>query len=126
MGVPQSGDPIDQSLSFNARLSLSIPGLLDYRSRDYSFDLGRFVERDHLGYSVGASLYEYVRSNPTNNTDPYGFYGHGTMSGPLQGAFGLGVAIFVGPAQAYWANETSTEAQNDAEAPRNWDGRRML
>lgn len=34
--------------------------------------LGRWMQRDPLGYVDGGSLYEYVRSNPTQYMDSYG------------------------------------------------------
>lgn len=38
----------------------------------YSPILGRFLQRDPVGYLGGASLYEVAKSNPNRHTDPYG------------------------------------------------------
>ncbi|MDJ0522680.1 MAG: RHS repeat-associated core domain-containing protein [Planctomycetota bacterium] len=47
-------------------------GLEYYRARCYSAGVGRFLQRDPLGLSAGANLYEYVRSSPINWSDPTG------------------------------------------------------
>ena len=43
-----------------------------YRARHYNPQLGRFIQRDPIGYAGGLNLYEYAGSNPTINVDPYG------------------------------------------------------
>ena len=47
-------------------------GLYQYRNRFYHAELGRFVNRDPIGYEGGTSLYEYVGGNPLIRTDPNG------------------------------------------------------
>ena len=47
-------------------------GLYFYRARYYDAGKGRFIQRDPKGYVDGMNLYEYVRSNPVNSTDPDG------------------------------------------------------
>lgn len=47
-------------------------GLYFYKARYYSPLLGRFVQRDPLGFVDGMSLYEYAVSNPINHTDQFG------------------------------------------------------
>ena len=42
------------------------------RARYYHPRLGRFIQRDPIGYVDGVNLYEYTRSNPIAATDPYG------------------------------------------------------
>ncbi len=46
-----------------------------YRNRQYSHLLGRFNQRDPLGYVDDLGLYQYAFSNPTNYTDPLGLCG---------------------------------------------------
>ncbi len=49
-------------------------GLQDNRGRWYSFDIGRFINQDPIGFAAGdANLYRYVGNSPTNRTDPTGF-----------------------------------------------------
>jgi RHS repeat-associated protein len=47
-------------------------GLYYYRNRYYHAQLGRFVGRDPIGYEDGVNLYQFVRSMPTQATDPLG------------------------------------------------------
>lgn len=47
-------------------------GLYLARHRWYSPALGRFLERDPLGYAAGANLVEYVGSSPAMRLDPLG------------------------------------------------------
>jgi hypothetical protein len=41
-------------------------------ARYYHPSMGQFLGRDSLGYSDGHNVYQYVRSSPALNTDPYG------------------------------------------------------
>jgi RHS repeat-associated protein len=43
-----------------------------YRARYFSPRLGRFLQRDPVGYADGMNPYQYVRGNPTNFVDPSG------------------------------------------------------
>ncbi len=48
-------------------------GLMYYKNRYYSVDLGRFVSRDPIGYEGGSlSHYQYVKSNSIQYVDPEG------------------------------------------------------
>jgi RHS repeat-associated protein len=47
-------------------------GLFNFRHRDYSPTLGRWMETDPLGYVDGANRYAYARSDPLMNEDPAG------------------------------------------------------
>ncbi len=42
------------------------------RNREYSPQLGRFLQRDPIRYAAGMNLYQYVNSSPINYVDPYG------------------------------------------------------
>jgi RHS repeat-associated protein len=47
-------------------------GLYDFRSREYSPALGRFLQRDSLGLTISANLYQYALDNPLRYLDPFG------------------------------------------------------
>jgi RHS repeat-associated protein len=50
-------------------------GLLYYKNRYYSASLGRFLQRDPLGYVDSMNLYAYVGDRPTLSVDPSGLCG---------------------------------------------------
>ncbi|MCU7938970.1 MAG: RHS repeat-associated core domain-containing protein [gamma proteobacterium symbiont of Bathyaustriella thionipta] len=47
-------------------------GLTFYRNRYYDPSVGRFTQRDPLGFADGINPYTYVSNSPTNFTDPLG------------------------------------------------------
>jgi RHS repeat-associated protein len=48
-------------------------GLYNFRYRDYSPTLGRWLQQDPIGYAGGTSdLYQMESNNPISRTDPYG------------------------------------------------------
>jgi RHS repeat-associated protein len=47
-------------------------GLYHVRNRSYHPTLGRWEQRDPLGYHDAMNLYEYVKSTPLTATDPFG------------------------------------------------------
>ncbi|MBI1746624.1 MAG: hypothetical protein HYR55_08555 [Acidobacteria bacterium] len=73
-GSERSGTTVGNSYLFTAQRWEAESAVYDYRARQYHPRLGRFMQRDPLGYVAGANLYEYVRSSPTHFTDPYGLY----------------------------------------------------
>jgi RHS repeat-associated protein len=42
------------------------------RNRHYNPNLGRWIQRDPIGYDGGINLYEYINSQPSISTDPLG------------------------------------------------------
>ena len=71
-GSTQSSDPLGQPITYTGRWSDEETGLMYYRARTYSPEIGRFLQRDPLGVGPGPNLYQYVGSRPTCITDPYG------------------------------------------------------
>ena len=47
-------------------------GLYDYKAREYSPGLGRFLQPDPAGLDQGPNLYEYVGDEPVDRFDPFG------------------------------------------------------
>ena len=50
----------------------AISGLDNFRNRDYSPTLGRFIEHDPAGYVQGANLYQAELGAPISHVDPFG------------------------------------------------------
>jgi RHS repeat-associated protein len=68
-------------------------GLYHFPFRTYSPRLGRWLQRDPLGYVDGVNLYAYAGSSPTNLVDPLGFTSllpeaPGSDYDPMLGPFG--------------------------------------
>ncbi len=59
-------------------------GLYHVRFRMYHPTLGRWCQRDPIGYVDGLNVYEYVRSQPRRRQDPQGLY-CGECSPPIIG-----------------------------------------
>ncbi|MCG8430842.1 MAG: RHS repeat-associated core domain-containing protein, partial [Candidatus Omnitrophica bacterium] len=49
-------------------------GLYHYRARSYNPEVGRFMQRDPVGYAAGINQYTYCLNSPTNWVDPSGLY----------------------------------------------------
>lgn len=62
-----------QMFTYTGRIFDIEMGLYDYRARTYDPSLGRFIQKDPIGFAGGdVNLYGYVQNNPTNLTDPFG------------------------------------------------------
>jgi RHS repeat-associated protein len=67
-----SQSAIGNPYMFTARRADDETALYYYRTRYYTFDIGRFLQTDPLGYYDSLNLYQYCWNNSTNWTDPYG------------------------------------------------------
>jgi len=84
-------------------------GLYTVRNRDYSPDLGRWVQRDPMGYADGMSVYQYVRSEPGRFMDPLGLDGS-----TKKAAGGLLLYLIESGVRGYW-DEQSADFLRSAE-----------
>jgi len=63
----------DWNRTFTGQVLDAESGLMLYRNRFYHTGLGRFVQRDPIGYEGGGiSLYRYAENGPTNKNDDFG------------------------------------------------------
>jgi RHS repeat-associated protein len=69
-GAPGSGNL--GRYQYTGQLWLPEVGLYDYKARDYSPTLGRFMQTDPVGYKDGLNWYDYVGDDPINRSDPTG------------------------------------------------------
>ncbi|MFA4842824.1 MAG: RHS repeat-associated core domain-containing protein [Candidatus Omnitrophota bacterium] len=73
-GKPSIASSIGNRFMFTGREYDSETGLYHYRARAYSPTLGRFLQRDPIGYWDSFNLYQYCRDNPVNSIDPLGLW----------------------------------------------------
>ena len=68
--------------AFTGQVLDSESGLMLYRNRFYHTGLGRFVQRDSIGYDAGdSSLYRYCFNEALDSLDPFGYEKHGLTAG---------------------------------------------
>ncbi|MBZ0166400.1 MAG: hypothetical protein K8I00_06290 [Candidatus Omnitrophica bacterium] len=70
--ITSTGSGIDNPYMFTGRRFDEETGIYFYRARQYDPEIGRFLQRDPLGYYDSMNLFEYVGSNPVNWIDPFG------------------------------------------------------
>ncbi|MBZ0165421.1 MAG: hypothetical protein K8I00_01350 [Candidatus Omnitrophica bacterium] len=77
--ITSSGSGVGNPYMFTGRRYDEESGIYYYRRRSYDPEIGRFLQRDPLGYHDSMNLFEYVVSNPINYVDPFGllFFGDG-------------------------------------------------
>jgi RHS repeat-associated protein len=88
-GRPWTTSSVGNPYLFAGREYESDTSLYFNRNRHYSPGLGRFLQRDPLGYATGMNLYSYVGNNPLNWIDPLGLAG--TDWGAFWSGFGSGL-----------------------------------
>jgi RHS repeat-associated protein len=71
-GEPNCISGVGNPYKFTGREYDAETGLYYYRARYYSPELGRFLERDPVGYLSDLNLYRYVKNNPLKWVDPLG------------------------------------------------------
>lgn len=74
-GSPLSNSAIGNPYLFTGRRYDSESGLQYNRRRFLSYEVGRWLTHDPLGYVDSRNFYEYVRSNPLKYADPFGLAG---------------------------------------------------
>src|SRR5690606_14913495 len=76
-----SGSDYQWTTRFTGRELDLESGLINFRYRLFSPQLGRFVERDPLSYPLldTLNLYAYVSNRTLNVTDPWGLQSTGTI-----------------------------------------------
>jgi RHS repeat-associated protein len=73
-GRPLNNSTVGNPYLFAGREYETDTGLYFSRARHYSPTLGRFLQRDPIGYAMGMNLYAYVGNNPLNWIDPLGLF----------------------------------------------------
>jgi len=96
----RASSEVDNPYTFTGRRLDNETGLYYYRARYYSAEMGRFIQRDPLGYQDGMGWYIYVHNNPINLIDPLGTYAGiddaiFTIGGALVGIGGQAISDFV-------------------------------
>jgi len=73
-GLVGAQETIPNSFTYVGRFGVMADGngLYFMRARYYDPEVGRFINKDPIGYAGGMNLYGYVGGNPVNWTDPWG------------------------------------------------------
>ncbi len=72
-GTPSvTSSSIDNPYRFTGRRFDEESGVYYYRARQYDPSIGRFLQRDPLGYADSTNIFKYVHNNPVNFVDPTG------------------------------------------------------
>jgi len=71
--VSSTGSSSNNRLSHTKERDSSI-GLDNHGRRYFDPEIGRYINRDPIGYGDGLNVYLYVHNNPINHIDPLGLY----------------------------------------------------
>jgi RHS repeat-associated protein len=103
--TPKSASTFNLTRSFTGQVIDAETGLMLYRNRVYHPTLGRFLQRDPIGYKADdENIYRYVNCNPLLNTDPTG---NSPIALACAGACGA-VVVCVAPGAIACAAESSS------------------
>ncbi|MEK6589678.1 MAG: lipid II-degrading bacteriocin, partial [Nitrospinota bacterium] len=72
--IKRHGHKVKQPYTYTAREYDRETGLYYYRARYYDPMVGRFINKDPIGFRGGINLYSYVGNNPVLFIDPYGLF----------------------------------------------------
>jgi RHS repeat-associated protein len=82
-GGVRSASAYGNRFLFQGREWIPELGIYDFRNRMYQPQLGRFLQKDPLGFGGGdANLFRYCGGDPVNQRDPYGLTTHTSKPDP--------------------------------------------
>jgi RHS repeat-associated protein len=91
--VIQKTESVSNPYGYTGRRLDDESGLMYYRARYYSPDIGRFITADPIGFLAGINLYTYSSNNPISYTDPTGKLAILAFLGVVAGI--IGAILFV-------------------------------
>jgi RHS repeat-associated protein len=103
----QTTDSFNWLYGFQGGRRDAVTGLISFQNRNYDPTTGTWMTQDPDGYVNGASLYQFVASNPIDNSDPSGLAAEANpqpVPEPPQGPNGPGGPIGLPPGHSWAPN----------------------